>query len=225
MGLQTNLLRRNATYAWRKRLPVQLGGGLMQISLRTNDPEIAKRVAAIVSAECTHTFDRMKTHALSKSDARHLLTAVIEWELERFSHAQILRADDPSPTAWQIDQPHNWAMGKALQLLMQRGVSVKTLTDQDFATLLSEGKSASDFEHLQTALGMVSQAFQHPPAEGSNARAKQVMKHALNRNDFNYHEHLQGRQIYMGGRGAGLLSSLDIDTTATDAMDLAERLF
>ena len=32
MGLQTNFLRRNATYAWCKRLPVQPGGGLMQIS-------------------------------------------------------------------------------------------------------------------------------------------------------------------------------------------------
>ena len=53
---------------------------------------------------------------------------------------------------------------------------------------------------------MVSQAFQHPPAEGPNARVKQVMKHALNRNDFNYHEYLQGRQTHMNGRGAGLLS-------------------
>ena len=97
----------------------------MQISLRINDPETAKRVAAIVSAESTHTFDRIKTPALSKSNARPLLTSDIERELERISHAQILRADDPSPTAWQIDQPHNWAMGKALQLLTQRGVSAK----------------------------------------------------------------------------------------------------
>ena len=108
--------------------------------------------------------------------------------------------------------------------MKQRGVSGKTLTDQDLATLRSEGKSDSDVEHLQTALDMVSQAFQHPPAEGPNARAKQVMKHALNRNDFNYHEYLQCRQIYMDGRGAGLLSSLDNDTNATNAMDLAERL-
>jgi hypothetical protein len=81
MGLQSNLLRRGATYAWRKRLPVNLGDGLIQISLRTNDPKIAKRVAAVVSAESTHIFDSMKTNALSKSDARRLLTAVIEREL------------------------------------------------------------------------------------------------------------------------------------------------
>ena len=36
MGLQTNFFVEVATYAWRKRLPVQLGGGLMQISQRTN---------------------------------------------------------------------------------------------------------------------------------------------------------------------------------------------
>ena len=99
MGLQTNFLRRNATYAWCKRLPVQPGGGLMQISQRINNPETAKWVATIVSAESTHTIDRMKTPALSKSDALRLLTAVIKRELERISHAQVLRADDANPTA------------------------------------------------------------------------------------------------------------------------------
>ena len=102
MGLQSNLLRRGATYAWRKRLPVNLGDGLIQISLRTNDPKVAKRVAAVVSAESTHIFDSMKTNALTKSDARRLLTAVIERELARISHAHMVSLDDPSPFAWQI---------------------------------------------------------------------------------------------------------------------------
>lgn len=47
MGIQTNIIRRGATYAWRKRLPVRLGGEVMQISLRTNDPLIARRLAAL----------------------------------------------------------------------------------------------------------------------------------------------------------------------------------
>ena len=111
MGLQFNLLRRGATYAWRKRLPLNLGYGLIQINLRTNDPKIAKRVAAVVSAESTHIFDSMKTHALTKPDARRLLTAVIEGELARVSHARTVSLDDPSPFAWQIDRSNDWAYG------------------------------------------------------------------------------------------------------------------
>ena len=71
----------------------------MQISQSINNPETAKWVATIVSAESTHTIDRMKTSALSKSYALRLLTAVIKRELERISHAQVLRADDANPTA------------------------------------------------------------------------------------------------------------------------------
>jgi hypothetical protein len=85
MGLQTNLIRRNATYAWRKRLPVEAGGGLMQISLRTNDPDIAKRVAAVVSVACWHIFDLMKIKWLSKPSFDYLLTYAIERELDHVS--------------------------------------------------------------------------------------------------------------------------------------------
>lgn len=38
LGLQTHVFRRGATYVWRRRLPVSLGGALMQVSLRTRDP-------------------------------------------------------------------------------------------------------------------------------------------------------------------------------------------
>ena len=224
MGLQTNLIRRNATYAWRKRLPVEVGGGLMQISLRTNDPNIAKRVAAVVSSECWHIFRLMRTTQLSKPDARILLTFVIERELERISHGQTMRMDDPSPMSWQTDQSHDWAMGKALQLLAERGVSGEELTARDRAALLAEGRTTVDIERLEAALATEAQSFQHPPAEGPNARVKQVMEAALGRSGFSHMEYLQGRQIYMNGRGAGLLSAHKGDASTAEACELAERL-
>jgi hypothetical protein len=224
MGLQSNLLRRGATYAWRKRLPVNLGDGLIQISLRTNDPKIAKRVAAVVSAESTHIFDSMKTNALSKSDARRLLTAVIERELARISHAHMVSLDDPSPLAWQIDRSHDWAMGQALQMFAEHGKSGETLTMCDRQTFREEGKTDDDIERLETALGTEAQAFLHPPSKGPNARVKQAMESALERSDFTHMEYLEGRKIYMNGRGAGLLTALSGDPNTSVAMDMAERL-
>jgi hypothetical protein len=77
MGLQTIFIRRNATYAWRRRLPVEIGGGLMQISLRTNSPKVANRTAAVATVECWDIFDLMRAKQLSKPDVRRLFTFVI----------------------------------------------------------------------------------------------------------------------------------------------------
>ncbi len=224
MGLQTHLIRRNASYAWRRRLPAQIGGGLMQISLRTNDPATAKRIASVVSAESTRTFDLIKTHGLSKPEARRLLTSVIERELARISYAQMMRADDPSPSAWQDDQSHDWAMGQALQLLAQRGASGVDLTERDRVAFRNDGKTVSDINRLELALEIESQAFRHPPMSGPNTRVKQAMERALDRNDFTNMEYLEGRKIYMNGRGAGLLAAHKGGNGSADATDLAERL-
>ena len=104
----------------------------------------------------------MKTHALSKSDARRLLTAVVERELERIAHAQLLRTDDPCSMAWQLISRMTGTWARRCNFWRSGGVSGKKLTDQDHATLRPEGKSDTDEERLQTALDMETQAFRHP---------------------------------------------------------------
>lgn len=59
MALQTHLFRRGASDVWRKRIPVNAGGGMRQISLRRNDRLIAKRRALIVGSENYGLFDAM----------------------------------------------------------------------------------------------------------------------------------------------------------------------
>ncbi|WP_412174785.1 DUF6538 domain-containing protein [Albidovulum marisflavi] len=70
MGLQSNTFRRGATYAWRRRLPAALGSRIMQISLCTNDPLIARRLGPIVTTKSYSHFDTMMTQGLSRDDAR-----------------------------------------------------------------------------------------------------------------------------------------------------------
>ncbi len=53
MGLQSNLYRRGAAYVWRRRMPAKLGGTMLQSSLRTHDPLLARRVDAITGSGAT----------------------------------------------------------------------------------------------------------------------------------------------------------------------------
>lgn len=70
MGLQNHTFRRGATYVWRRRLPTRLGAGIIQISLRTNDPLIARRLSVIVNAETVRIFDVMQAKGLTKSEGK-----------------------------------------------------------------------------------------------------------------------------------------------------------
>ena len=224
MGLHTNILRRGATYAWRRRLPASLGGGMMQISLRTNEPLIARRLAVIVNAESVKIFDRMAEVGLSKEDARRLLRAVIEAELRAIELRRAAASDAPETETWQKERSADWAMGKALMFMSQRGASARKLTDDDIAGLLAEGRTPSEVSTVETCLDMECQAYAHPPGQGGNSRALHAMRRALQRESLPVMEFMQGRQIWYQGRAAALLTRLKGDRSFDEAMDLASVL-
>lgn len=224
MGLHTNILRRGATYAWRRRLPASLGGGMMQISLRTNEPLIARRLAVIVNAESVKIFDRMADSGLSKEDARRLLRTVIEAELRAIELRRAAASDAPETGTWREERSADWAMGKALMFMSQRGASARDLTDDDIAGLLAEGRSPSEVSAVETCLDMECQAYAHPPGQGGNSRALRAMRRALERDSFPVMEFMQGRQIWYQGRAAALLTSIKGERSFDEAMDLASVL-
>ncbi len=224
MGLHNNILRRGATYAWRKRLPSSLGGGMMQISLRTNDPLIARRLAVIVNAESVGIFDRMAEVGLSKEEARKLLRAVIEQELHAIELRRAAASDAPESDAWQRERSADWAMGKALMFMSQRGASARDLSEDDIAGLLAEGHTPSEVGAVEACLDMESQAYAHPPGQYGNSRALKAMRRTLGREDVSAMEFMQGRQIWYQGRAAALLTSLKGDRSFDEAMDLASAL-
>ncbi|MDQ7263486.1 site-specific integrase [Paracoccus sp. PS-1] len=57
MALAAHLVRRTATYYWRRRLPAALGAKVLLISLRTSDPARARRLGPLVTAESNRAFD------------------------------------------------------------------------------------------------------------------------------------------------------------------------
>ncbi|WP_417809488.1 DUF6538 domain-containing protein [Thioclava sp.] len=224
MALQTHILRRGATYAWRKRLPAVLGGGVVQISLRTNDPLIARRLAVIVSAESVRVFDAMAEAGLSREDAQKFLRAVILKELRAIELRRAAASDQADPSAWQDERSMDWAMGKALMFMSQRGASARDLSEGDIASMSAESKTSKDIERVQDCLDIEAQAYAHPPMQFGNARTVKAMREALDRQEFTTMEFMQGRQIWYQGRAAALLTSLKEDQPFDAAMDLAGRL-
>ena len=123
MGIQMHTFRRGATYTWRKRLPASLGGGVFQISLRTTNPLIGRRLATILCAESCAVVDAMIHDGLNKDEARKLLVAVIAREHHKIAALRLAEAENPAAGAWERAKSADWAMGKALSLLAERGAS------------------------------------------------------------------------------------------------------
>lgn len=196
----------------------------MQISLRTNDPLIARRLAAIVTAESMRVFDHMTATGLSKDDARKLLVAVIEEELNRIGLRRAGASDHGTRNSWQDDQSSDWAMGKALMFMAARGAAAADLDADDIRSLQAEGYGTKDIERVRYNIDLETTAYQQPPGEAGNSRALEAMRRAIGREQFSAMDFMQGRQIWHRGRAAALLTSTKADQPFDEAMALADDL-
>ncbi|OYU37598.1 MAG: hypothetical protein CFE33_19950 [Pseudorhodobacter sp. PARRP1] len=222
MGLQTNLYRRGAAYVWRRRIPVHLGGTILQISLRTNDPLIARRLGAIVSAESNSVFDTMTVQGLSREHARKFLEQIIVREMKKIA---VLRSEPRGRADTADDRAHDWAIGTALKMISETGCEADPLTDQDAEHLRREGRSEQDIDRLRGHLERQSELAYASPNEGPGVVIAEQLRETLGRKQFQAAEYLVARQLYIAGRGAAYLQSAHSQSNGFDgAMQLAEQL-
>lgn len=60
MALANHVVRRGATYIWRRRCPARTGYNTsIQVSLRTREPAEAKHIASALTARSADVFDEM----------------------------------------------------------------------------------------------------------------------------------------------------------------------
>ena len=222
MGIQMHTFRRGATYTWRKRLPASLGGGVFQISLRTTNPLIGRRLATILCAESCAVVDAMIHDGLNKDEARKLLVAVIAREHHKIAALRLAEAENPAAGAWERAKSADWAMGKALSLLAERGASGCHLTDADRVAMQTEGRSDSDIKMLERVLDQEARNYAEDPRQGLNNRSFSMMRHILGREQFSALELIHGRQIYYRGRGAVLLSGSEQSISEQETREAAE---
>ena len=224
MTIQIHTFRRGAIYTWRKRLPAKLGGGVLQLSLRTSDPLIGRRIAAILGGESCGVIDAMVHQGLSKEDARRLLGAVIVREHQKIQNLRLAAAEAGHERSWQQAKSYDWAVGKALTLLAERGASACPLTDQDRDSMRDEGRTEAEIAAVQTVLEQEARTYAEDPRQGLNTRSLRLMREVLERQEFSPLELLHGRQIYYRGRGAALLDMSAEQAVTEQASDLAAEL-
>ncbi len=227
LGLQTHVFRRGATYVWRKRLPTCLGGALMQVSLRTRDPLIARRIGLILGAEGCRVIDAMVAGKLTRDEARRLLQASIMRALEQVETTRANLPDSPFPNAWAEMLSDDWAAGKAYELAGHRGAAAAPISAGDRDRLRAEGRGAGEIEKVDVNAHVLVQSFAIDPKQGANYPAWRLMCDTLGRDDFSQGEVNHGRQIVYRGRGAALQVAsrghiASLDAAARAALDLAE---
>lgn len=222
MALQSHLYRRGAAYVWRRRWPALHGGRILQISLRTNEPLLARRLSAIVTAESNGIFDSMTSQGLSRADARKFLEHIILREQAKIA---MLRADTRNKADAVSNHAHDWAMGTALKLFSQHGPGAVPLDPAEAESLRREGRSAHEINLVRHNLETQASLPRTAPDEGPGIVIKQQMTAALGRETFSAAEFIMGRNHYIQGRAAAYIQAARDDSLGFDAaLDLAGQL-
>lgn len=198
MGLTDFVYRRGASYIWRRRLPRLLGGALIQVSLRTNDPLIARRIAAIVTVASNNLFERMTNTGLSRENARKLLDQVIREEIDRIQARKTVELDASADDAWKDNKSHDRMAARAYRLLAERGRSA-SLGPEEIDAIRADGAGEDDLERLSGYLDLFGRDYW---SEGRMARIKTQLREMLGIDPASAFAMAQGRQIMLRGRAA-----------------------
>lgn len=137
LGLVNHLTRRQATYVWRRRLPVEAGSGSVQVSLRTANAREARQIGAVVTLASESLFSDMTDDRLTRDEAKALLDGIVRDELDKLARHRAVRLTNGFND--EVDQRReDTAAGLALRLLAEGGFGV-SLTGAHLAGLRSEG--------------------------------------------------------------------------------------
>lgn len=217
MGLTDFVYRRGASYIWRRRLPRLLGGALIQVSLRTNDPLIARRIAAIVTVASNNLFERMTNTGLSRENARKLLDQVIRDEIHRIQIRKTAEMDDSKDGAWIDNESHDRMAARAYRLLAERGRSAN-LRPEEVDTMRSDGADDDELVRLSGYLDLFGRDYW---SDSRMARIKTQLRELLSIDPASAFVVTQGRQIMLRGRAAA--HQLMVDQAGVD-MAFADEL-
>ncbi|RRH76298.1 DUF6538 domain-containing protein [Falsigemmobacter faecalis] len=222
MAFQSHLYRRGASYVWRRRPPARAGGRILQISLRTNEPLIARRRAAIVTVESNNLFDAMSVQGLTVAEARKFLKFIIEREQKKIA---IFRADVRHRGDSESNQAQDWAMGTALRMIAQHGAGAAPLTDMQAEALHIEGRSQVEVTLLRENIENNVALATSTPQDRHGSQILDQLQTAIGRQDIGAADFLVARNKYIQGRAAAYIQAAKDTTVGFDeALQIAETL-
>ncbi|ARO14378.1 phage integrase family protein, putative [Ketogulonicigenium robustum] len=209
MGLQNHTFRRGASYVWRKRVPSYAGSGIIQISLGTNTPLIARRLAMILSAESCKVFDEMASQGLTKDEARQILADVIRAETDQI-HKRAMKAHlNKDPFLADVLDDFEVARARAYRLLDEHGVSALNIRPEDLLTLNREGMSDMGLAMVMDALERESSIFTEDLKHAKGSVPYQWICGMLGRDSLTLEEFNEGRRLIFRGVSAAVKARID----------------
>ncbi|WP_157970914.1 DUF6538 domain-containing protein [Pseudogemmobacter bohemicus] len=217
MGITDFVFRRGATYVWRRRLPTALGGALLQVSLRTNEPLLARSIAAKVTVASNNLFEHMINTGLTRENARKLLDQVIRDEIERIQRRRVVESDDREENAWAANQSRDQMAAKAYRLLAERGRSA-SLSAAELEAMRAADLTDTDLARLDNFLELFRQDYW---SDTRMRRIAGVLRDQFSLASPSATDLIQARQIMLRARGAA--HHLMADRASTD-MDEADAL-
>lgn len=225
MGITKHVYRCGATYVWRRRLPSGTdGGGVMQVSLRTRDPNEARQLAALVTAQSTAIFRDMVKKRLTPAEARGLFDRVVREERQRIETSQPLSHLDLFPT---LPLPRDLDLelhGRALLSALRHGEY-----DADDEALLERSRDDGDLDVYYAAVSTFSHESGTHAApflyEHERGFAEKVVSKALRRADgVEDDELLAAYRVILTARAAALLPARKLDIEAAARLQPADAL-
>ncbi|MFC0813355.1 tyrosine-type recombinase/integrase [Paracoccus panacisoli] len=202
MGVCNYVIRRRATYAWRRRLP---GGGAVQVSLRSACPWTARRVGGIVTAESNEVFDRMAVDGLTVAQAKLWLDHVVQRELAKIAKLDAVFANDETPGRSRVERRNHLVHGHALQILAQDGLGA--VAGDHEAALAGAGLNeheragvARDMDQIRDQLEVTERGLQRD------------LRTVTGLEDVEPLAWMQARQLYLRGRAAAYLAQDQVAT-------------
>ena len=137
MKIAAHVFRRGAVYAWRRRIPLSCSSfpvnSYIQISMITRDPQIARKIGAILHCESERVFELMSDTSLNKEDAKAWLEYVVSEELDRIQRRRIIELDSSVLGAHDDDRLTDELATHCHRLLFEKGFGAKFDPESDSA--------------------------------------------------------------------------------------------
>ena len=208
MRIAAHVFRRGAVYTWRRRVPKNCGtkrkNCYIQVSLRTRDPALARRLGAILHGVSARVFEDMASSRLTPEQARLWLEHIVDGELEKIRVMRLDAMDSSDPDRQADDRLVDELAAHAYRLIAQRGRSARfdPETDQGLA---DRGFSEEELRRGRDLIDLLKRDFWD---NSQHAKIRNVAGTVLGLETMPALLYEDLRKLKLEGRGAAYAASL-----------------
>lgn len=208
MRIAAHVFRRGAVYTWRRRIPKTYGtkrkNRYIQVSLKTRDPALARRLGAILHGESARVFEDMAASRLTPEQAKLWLEHVVDAELERIRVMRLDAMDSSDPDRQADDRRADELAAHAYRLLAQRGRSAQFDPEADQG-LADRGFSEEELRRGRVQIDLLKRDFWH---NSQHAKIRNAAGTVLGLETMPAVLYEELRKLKLEGRGAAYAASL-----------------